>query len=127
MPEELLNRTHIAREENEFTYSSTVIFQQADFVEPIRVGSDDKALATHYLVFSRRVKIDAPEGYTCDASGFRWGEELVAYQCDERGNVYSWGERAIMRGPAYVHARMKLIYALENDRAHWDCAPNDND
>lgn len=125
MPEEPLKLTKIAREEDEFAFSSTLIFQQADYVENIRVGPDDAKLATHYLVFSRRVKSDAPEGYTCDAIGFRWGEELVAYSCDQDGNVYHWGERAIMRGPNYNHARSKLTFALQNHRAHWEYAPDD--
>ena len=127
MPEEPLKLTHIAREEDEFTFDSTLIHLQADFVETIHVGSDDRALAAHFSVFSRRVKIDAPEGYTCDAGGFRWGEELVAYVCDERGSVLDWSERAVMRGPNYNHARAKLTSALENGVAHWEYAPNDHD
>lgn len=127
MPEEPLKYTHIAREEEEFAFSKTLVFQQADFVEKIRVGPDDSKLGTHYLVFSRRVQIDAPEGYTCDANGFRWGEELVAYDCDADGNVYGWRERAIMRGPNYNHARAKLTFALQNGCAHWEHAPDDDD
>ena len=126
MPEEPIKMTHVAREEDEFAFSASLIFQQADFVEKVRVGSDDKALASLYLVFSRRVKIDAPEGYTCDANGFRWGEELVAYSCDEAGRVCDWSERAVMRGPNYVHARAKLTLALENHWAHWEYAPKWN-
>lgn len=127
MPEEPLKYTHVAPGEDEFSLDRYVIFEQADFVEKIRLGDSVLALNHYYLVLSRRVKIDAPEGYLCDADGSRWGEELVAYACDESGVVDDWRQRAVMTGPIYGNARSKLIYALENGCARWENCPQLDD
>jgi hypothetical protein len=120
--------SHTAPEAESFTWDHFFITDQADWVDIYNLGpfSYDSAVPAApewFIVFSRRVVIEAPAGFKCGDSGKIWGCEVVAYKCDANGVVTDWGKRYEFQASCRTTAAQKLRFLLINNLVWFSDAP----
>lgn len=89
-----------------------LIFDQADWVEIIRIAPLDDSLgrARFWLAFSRPTKMPSPY----NPGEMILGQQVAFYDCDEAGRVEDWGWRYEVEGYNYRYAVQKFRFMREN-------------
>jgi hypothetical protein len=114
-----------------FSGDPFILCDQADWMAVVDLGpfndvSGTVAQRDWHAVFSRRLHIEAPSGFFANSQGKTWGEEVVAYRCNEAGVVTNWDERIEMRAHTYEAAVRKLRFSLLNDFIIYHPVPVDD-
>lgn len=66
------------------------------------------------LAFARPFRIVAPDGVGADDGGMCDGCQIVAYTCDETGQVDTWRYRYEVEAPNFKSALIKLRFMMVN-------------
>ena len=117
----------ISQPDDIFTLLPELIFEQATASSKILLTipcpiSDDGKREAYFLLFTRRAWLPAKEGFIPDLpNGMSLMVEIVAYECDEDGQVLNWERRYEGGGMDVTAATHALCLALCNGVAILRC------